>query len=175
MRLIIDGYNLIAKRSGLSDKLEAQRNQLLRELSVYQRVKGYPVTVVFDGWQSGEDYEHEEYREGVSVIFSRKGERADAVIGRLAGEIREGCVVVTSDREVQRSAQAEGATAIFSSEFLARLREAQSAVLPGGGGPQGQEAERGPEEGWSPSRQKRGNHHRRSKTERKRQARLKKL
>ena len=84
IHLVIDGYNLLGVRGGLRGDIEARREALIRELVGYRQRKGYPLTVVFDGWRSGHPVEHGEWREGIEVIFSRQGETADTVIKRLA-------------------------------------------------------------------------------------------
>jgi predicted RNA-binding protein with PIN domain len=173
MHMLIDGYNFIGRQKGLRGDLEAKRKKLLAEVSRYHRLKGYPVTVIFDGWRSGWESEHEERAGGISVIFSRKGERADAVIARLAQEMGNACLVVTSDREVQRAVRASGGTAIYSGEFEDRLK----AALMGEAMPRS--ADKGEEEGDLIEKPrfgvKKGNPFRRSKSERKRIAKLKKL
>ena len=170
--MLIDGYNFIGRQKGLRGDLEAKRKKLLADLSRYHRLKGYPVTVVFDGWREGWEVEHEERVGGITVIYSRRGEQADAVIARLAREMGSACVVVTSDREVQKAVCASGGTAIFSGEFEARLHAALSGGdLPGAVGKDEEEdlADR-PLFGV-----KKGNPFRRSKKDRKRIAKLKKL
>ena len=72
---------------------------------------------MFDGWRSGQAQEAKEKREGVTIIYSRIGETADAVVVRLAREKGSGCVVVTSDREIRKAVERFGAVAIYSSEF----------------------------------------------------------
>lgn len=88
LEIIIDGYNLIGSERGLRGDLEALRRQLIRKLQKHQRCRGYPVTVLFDGWRSGWIHEVEELADGVTVIYSRQGEKADDVIIRLAREKR---------------------------------------------------------------------------------------
>ena len=172
MHMIIDGYNFIGRQQGLRGDLEVKRKKLLADLSRYQQIKGHPITVVFDGWRSGWEIEHEERVGGISVIFSRQGEQADRVIARLAREMGNVCVVVTSDREVQSSARASGGTAIYSGEFETRLRSALSnEIRPG---PMDKEEEE-PLEEQHRFGHKKGNPFRRSKAERKRIAKLKKL
>lgn len=119
--LIIDGYNLLGVRRGLTGNIEARREALIRELSGYRQRKGYPVTVVFDGWRSGHPVEHGEWREGIEVIYSRHGEQADAVVQRLAEKYSADAAVVSSDREVASFARACGCTVITSGEFETRL------------------------------------------------------
>ncbi len=53
IHLIIDGYNLLGVRGGLRGDVEAKREALIRDLAGYRQRKGHPVTVVFDGWRSG--------------------------------------------------------------------------------------------------------------------------
>lgn len=165
MRILVDGYNLIGSDKGLTSALEPKRNQLIQKLSAYSRERGYPVTVVFDGWRGGWARESEQKSGGVQIIFSRLGEKADEVIKRLAKEWGSGCVVVTSDRELRNRIEAHGAVSIHAGEFIARLanpdRETVLAEDPG--------------ESESKNRDKKGNPKRLSKIERKRRERLKKL
>ncbi len=166
IHIVIDGYNLIGSEKGLRGDLEGKRNQLIHQLRRYRESKGYPITVVFDGWRSGWRHEVEEKKGGVTVIFSQLGEKADSVIQRLAREMGSGCVVVTSDREVRSAAEASGAVAVYSGEFSTKLRDLDKENF--------FEEE---DEGLRGSKVagKRGNPRRLSKRERKRRERLKKL
>ncbi|HEU4343376.1 MAG TPA: NYN domain-containing protein, partial [Candidatus Binatia bacterium] len=84
MEILVDGYNVIGGEEGLRSPLEPKRNRLLQQLSSYSELKGYPVTVVFDGWRSGSGSEVEEKRDGLTVVYSQRGEKADSVIIRRA-------------------------------------------------------------------------------------------
>ena len=121
IHLVVDGYNLLGVRGGLRGDVEARREALIRELAGYRQRKGYPLTVVFDGWRSGHPVEHGEWREGIEVVFSRQGETADAVIKRLAAKYGSDSAVVSSDREIGNFARAQGSTIITSGEFETRL------------------------------------------------------
>jgi predicted RNA-binding protein with PIN domain len=123
IHLVIDGYNLLGARGGLRGDVEGRREALIRELTAYRQRKGYPLTVVFDGWRSGQPVERGEWREGIEVIYSRQGEQADAVIKRLAAKYGNDCAVVSSDREVAGFARVQGATIISSGEFESRLQD----------------------------------------------------
>jgi uncharacterized protein len=162
MEIIIDGYNLIGSDRGLRGELEHQRNWLVQRLSLYQEVKGHAVTLVFDGWKSGSFDEVSEIKQGVRIVFSRQGEKADTVIVRLARQKGSGCVVVTSDREVRRAVERFGAAAIYAGEFSQILRNLELSA----------ETESEREERRS---NKKGNPNRLGKKERKRLGRLKKL
>jgi predicted RNA-binding protein with PIN domain len=128
MHVVIDGYNLLGLtgNTGAGGHSERAREGLLRLLSAYRHRKGHALTVVFDGWQGGHPIESREHRAGVQVIYSKRGERADQVIERLAAEYGTECAVVTSDHEVIRAAQAQGALIMKAPEFARKLEEAQS-------------------------------------------------
>lgn len=131
--LIIDGYNLMAcytgsGRSGLQS--EIARESLLRDLAAYRQRKGHAMTVVFDGWQQGLALEGREHRSGVQVIYSKRGERADQVVQRLAREYGSDCAVVSSDHEIIATARAYGALVMRAQEFTAKLAGA-SGILGG--------------------------------------------
>jgi predicted RNA-binding protein with PIN domain len=124
--LIVDGYNLLAGGS-LSSQLESARDRLVRDLAAYRHRKNHLITVVFDGWQQGQLSEQREHRAGVQVIYSKRGERADQVIQRLAREYGADCAVVSSDHEIVNAARAHGAFVLGSREFAGKLRVLSSA------------------------------------------------
>lgn len=167
IRIIVDGYNFIGREKGLHGDIEARREDLIGRLSRYRALKGYPVTVVFDGWRSGRPDEHGEVRGGIEVIFSRHGERADQVIARMAGELGSACLAVSSDREVARNVQAAGGVAVSAGEFETRL--AQTLSL----NPE-KDIRMTEDDGFSKT-EKKGNSRRLSKQERKKRLRLNKL
>lgn len=124
--LIIDGYNLLGRTGQFSGPSESARESLLQALAAYRHRKNHPITVVFDGWQQGRPTERHEYRAGVQVIYSKRGERADQVIQRLAREYGADCAVVSSDHEVARSARVSGAFVLGAQEFAMKLWAAPS-------------------------------------------------
>ncbi|MDE3018233.1 MAG: NYN domain-containing protein [Nitrospirota bacterium] len=156
--VIVDGYNLLGARGQVgrtgATNGEAAREQLLRDLSAYRQRKGHPITVVFDGWQQGGGAECQEHRAGLLVVYSRRGERADQVIQRLAEEYGRDCAVVSSDREVTDFARARGAFVIGAAEFESRLKERPVAVARGGpfrkDEPEGDLPRRNPEKKGNP-------------------------
>jgi predicted RNA-binding protein with PIN domain len=163
MDIIIDGYNLIGSEQGLHGVLESKRNWLVQRISLYQKIKQFKVTVIFDGWRAGRPEQVGQKVDGVTVIYSRLDEKADAVIISLAREKGGGSVVVTSDREIRNAVERFGAVAIAANDFSKILRnmDMQSAE------------DELDEESYSGS--KRGNPNRLSKLERRRQEKLKKL
>src|SRR5215468_7403389 len=163
MEIIIDGYNVIGSDTGLTGNLEHRRNLLVQHLASYRKNKGHDITVVFDGWRSGSIDEVQQKRDGICIVYSRLGEKADTVIVRLARKQGAGCVVVTSDREVRTAVERFGTVALHSGDFSLMLRNLGTTFA-------GEEPE-------YPQREarKKGNPRRLSKKERKRREALTKL
>ena len=130
--LIVDGYNLLAQTgrigAGTSLHSEMAREAFLRDLSIYRQRKSHAITVVFDGWQQGWGTEQREHRLGLEIIFSRRGEKADQVIQRLATEFGSACAVVSSDREIIDFVRAHGAFVMKAQEFVVKLREGPNST-----------------------------------------------
>lgn len=125
LAILIDGYNLLGalgKRTSerLTDGANA-REALITRLSLYSQRKGHPVIVVFDAWREPTGLEHHEHRTGVQVVFTKRGERADQVIQRLAREYGRDCAVVSSDLEIIQTAKSHGAFVMKSQEFQVKL------------------------------------------------------
>jgi predicted RNA-binding protein with PIN domain len=136
---------------------------MVQQLSQYQKIKKLNVIVVFDGWQSGMARESVEQKDGITVVYSRLGEKADQVIVRIAREKGAGSVVVTSDREIRNAIERFGAVAIYSGEFNQILRSLNGTCS----------ADEDDAEEYN--RSKAGNPNRMAKSERKRLDKLKKL
>jgi hypothetical protein len=167
---VVDGYNLLncsRKWQRLANRdLTLARTELLRSLSQYQAYKKHPILVVFDGGRSGWPTEQREQVNNINIIYSRRGEQADEVIKRVARDWGEAAVVVTSDRELADSVTRSGATVISAGQFEAKLRISAQA---------GGYMEVDDEPDRPLTTRKRGTAYRRSKQERRRQAKLRKL
>jgi predicted RNA-binding protein with PIN domain len=163
MDVIIDGYNLIAIDRRLDRALEQNRNWLIQKLIRYQIAKPFKLAVVFDGWRAGSANETTENKDGISIVYSRLGEKADGVIIRIAREKSSGCVVISSDRDIRNAVERFGAVAIHAHEFSEIL---QTLDAPNGSDPF---------DDWDDRQSSRGNANRLSKTERRRREKLNKL
>ena len=73
---------------------------LIDALIEYGKRKSHDLTVVFDGWRTGQGQESRTVIGGVKVIYSRIGDKADSVIKRMISAERREWIVVTSDREI---------------------------------------------------------------------------
>jgi len=123
MHIIIDGYNLIRQSEQLRRAerltLEEGRQALLRFLIPYRERKGHRLTVVFDGWEGGSAQEERDRAGGIDILYSRRGEKADEVIKRLAERSSDELVVVTSDRDIGNFVERCGGTVVASPTFAA--------------------------------------------------------
>jgi|WetSurSiteA1Bulk_404760.scaffolds.fasta_scaffold03891_4 uncharacterized protein len=113
--IIIDGYNLIGIHH---NDLRHERELFIQSLVDYRKKKGHDITVVFDGWRTGEGKENQAVTGGIRIIYSRIGEKADAVIKRIISSDRREWIVITSDREIADHAWAAGSIPVSSEKFL---------------------------------------------------------
>jgi predicted RNA-binding protein with PIN domain len=173
LELIIDGYNLIRQSRSLrrldAQSLEQGREALLERLAQYKKVRDHPITVVFDGWGGFEPSSTRTEHKGIQVVFTARGQTADEWIHGRVGEVQYGAVV-TSDREIGRSAERAGLVAIPSRTFEHRMEAALANETDG----EMTDEEEWEEEGAVQAKRK-GPARRLSKKEKKRQAVLQKL
>jgi len=119
--ILIDGYNLI----GIShENLEAARNDLIKKLQKYASFKKQNITVVFDGWKSGQKDQSRMKAGHVTTIYSRLGENADTVIKNMLSSAASPWIVVSSDREISDFAFRKDFAAVHSEEFEFKLHSA---------------------------------------------------
>lgn len=132
--ILIDGYNLIRQSPSLSridaQDLERGREALVEQLAAYRHIRGHRITVVFDGWDSFNLSSTKTNKQGITVIFTRRGESADEWIKERIKKLRDG-TVVTSDREIREYAEQAGIPTISSPEFEQRMEEAVFGDLTG--------------------------------------------
>ncbi|MBI4654540.1 MAG: NYN domain-containing protein [Nitrospirae bacterium] len=125
--ILIDGYNLI----GIAhNNLENARNNLIEQLQRYSELKGHGVTVVFDGWKSGQLNETKTRIGNVNIIFSRLGEKADILIKRILSEKQGQWIAVSSDREIADFANKKGFASITAEEFERKLYPVRKKAPP---------------------------------------------
>lgn len=125
MRIIIDGYNLIRRSHALSQNeahsLQKGREELVRLLSDYNKIKRHKITVVFDGVLQMSEFAVPYTENGIDIIFSPGVKDADQVIMDWIKNHGSGFTVVSSDREIIAYARMVGATVVDSEEFIKRV------------------------------------------------------
>ncbi|HBH62771.1 MAG TPA: hypothetical protein DDX85_13750 [Nitrospiraceae bacterium] len=116
--ILIDGYNLIGTAH---DNLEKVRNDLIEKILKYSEIKKHHITLVFDGWKSGQKEQTAMKTRDLTVIYSRLGEKADILIIRLLKSSTIPWIVVSSDREISEYAATHDHAAVSSAEFEEKL------------------------------------------------------
>ena len=127
MRWLIDGYNVIRRdpdlRAREAESLEAGRRALVTLIARTDRAPRDEFTVVFDGARlSGGTPTTGRIR----VVFSRPPLTADDELMRLARQLRNGAVVVSSDRKIQDAARRAGSAVLTTEQFLEALEIPES-------------------------------------------------
>ena len=132
LHLIIDGYNFIRQSDELRalerQALEFGRDALIEKLAAYRQIKRHKITIVFDGSQKYIFPDAQSSWKGVAIKFSRQGETADGLIRKMARQEGEKAVVVSSDKEIIRFADAHGAATLESVAFEEKLQMAEMAA-----------------------------------------------
>lgn len=126
--LLVDGYNVIRQtppyRELAEGDLESARAALVSDVAAYAD-RSFRTTVVFDGHSNPTSNGLPHQVAGVTVVFSRYGTDADAVIESLARAARDRgdeTVVVTSDAQTQWAVLGGPVSRMSSPEFAGELR-----------------------------------------------------
>lgn len=113
-KILIDGYNLI----GIFHRdMKEARDKLIRNLINYSKEKKHEITLVFDGYKEGLGKETAEIRGNIRIIYSGAGEKADDVLKRILKTEKYFWIVITSDRDIEKTAWRENCVVIDSSIF----------------------------------------------------------
>jgi uncharacterized protein len=154
VHIIIDGYNIIRQSVSLKkidqNDLQLGREALIDRLAAYKRLKGHPITVVFDGSPEYSHFEPAQQEKGIGIKFSKYGENADAVIKRMASAEREKALIVSSDNDVIRVCASCGAAVISADEFEEKMVLAAMMDI------KGQVSESASGNGWAATTKKKG-------------------
>lgn len=168
--LVVDGYNLALSGALVlsEDPGEAAgRAELCALLAEYARAKGFRLTVVFDGRGAGRPERIREAFKGGTAVYASARETADDVIREIARGAPAGLVVVTSDRGLAGTLPSRAATVVSCDEFAELLEGRRMAALKGTAGDEGERAGRG--------QPRKGEGHRKKKSDRARDRALRKL
>ena len=125
VRVLVDGYSLLHHWPELAPGRARHsfhaRDALVAALTQYQDSSGTPVTLIFDGGGAPPDTpKNETPKEGIEVLFSKKGQTADQIIERVAhlrkpyGEV----LAVTNDYAERETVISLGGSACSCENFL---------------------------------------------------------
>ena len=126
--LIIDGYNFIFaidEFRRLADKdISLARDTLTRIMCDYSAFKRVKVIIVFDAYKRRGGEGSAEVLGGVSVVYTKEAETADAYIERTTHDLapKHSVRVVTSDMQEQLIVLGSGGLRVSASEFARELQ-----------------------------------------------------
>jgi len=101
--LLIDGYNIIFSWDDLKklakDNLEAAREKLIDKMITYKLFKKYEIILVFDAYKVKGNIGEVETRDGITIVYTKEAQTADAYIEKTAKELSRDykVTVATSD------------------------------------------------------------------------------
>src|SRR5579862_3586790 len=126
--IFVDGYNIIRTTPELARaeqvSLSHGRETLIARLVTRYRHTPHRVVVVFDGDGPAESVLPIKGLSRGQVVYTRRGETADAVIAHMAAqEGALGVVVISDDSAVRAEAASRGTTPAQASELAKRMRE----------------------------------------------------
>ncbi len=174
--ILIDGYNLIGIAHG---NLEKARNDLILRLMQYSEIKKHHITLVFDGWKSGQKDGTKTTTGSLTVIYSRLGEKADLTIKKILSSSTKPWIVVSTDREIADYATGRDFAAVKSDEFEYKLYSALENIPEDSGGDVRNNNEKDmnyyDDESEYPSARRKGNPRKPSRRQKKKLQALKKL
>ena len=132
--LLIDGYNIIFAWEDLTKlakgSLEAARDALIDRVAGYRVMKKLEVILVFDAYKVKGNRGEVEKINGITVVYTKEAETADAYIERVTHELgkRHRVRVATSDNLEQLIILGNGALRISAREFLAEIEETEKEI-----------------------------------------------
>lgn len=127
IRILVDGYSILhvweAIAPGKPRFSAAARDELIHQLTHYSDATGIPITVVFDAAQAPSGIPKPASNKSMEVLFSKKGQTADAMIERATQRLLEyGDVLVVTDDLAERDlVLALGATTSSCAHFIQTL------------------------------------------------------
>lgn len=131
---IIDGYNVIhswdALKSVAEIDLEGSRKLLIDIIINYSAYTDNRCMIVFDAYNIKAQRDRRESRSGVSVVYTKENETADAYIEKAIHDIGKSydVRVVTSDALIQISALSVGMLRMSSSEFEKEIEKHDTEI-----------------------------------------------
>ncbi len=132
--LLVDGYNIIFAWETLSqaaqENLEMARSLLIGRLCNYRAMRDYRIIVVFDAYRVPGSFREVEEIHGISVVYTKEAETADAYIEKTSKTLvkQYRVRVATSDRLEQIIVFGQGIQRISASEFLAEVKAAEKEM-----------------------------------------------
>ena len=133
--LLVDGYNIIFASDELKkqadESLDLARTTLISKLCGYKAVRDCEIILVFDAYRVSGKHREIEKTGGISIVYTKEAETADAYIEKTSHELSKNnrVQVATSDNLEQIIILAGGALRIPARQFLSDLDEAEKEIV----------------------------------------------
>lgn len=132
--ILVDGYNIIFAWDELKDladkNIDLARNTLITRLVNYKAVRGCELAVVFDAYKVKGNLGEIEKHNGISVVYTKEAETADAYIEKtshtLASKYR--VRVATSDNLEQMIILGAGALRVPALTFEKEVKSVEESI-----------------------------------------------
>jgi predicted RNA-binding protein with PIN domain len=134
--LLVDGYNIIFGTEKLKEmsakSLDQARESLVTGCESVAHARGWDVVVVFDATQTDDDRVEDHRSPRVTVVFTGRGETADAYIEKTAEERRDlgdgATLVATNDNMVRLMASARKASILNVDALMDAIEGSEKAM-----------------------------------------------
>ncbi len=132
--LLVDGYNIIFAWDELSqiaeENLEAARELLIQRLCNYRAMRNVNLILVFDAYRVKGNVREIEEIHGISVVYTKEAETADAYIEKTSKTLvkKYRVRVATSDRLEQIIVFGQGVQRVSASEFRSEIEAAENEM-----------------------------------------------
>lgn len=126
--MVVDGYNMIYSLDELKDiaaeDLYLARDRLITMLYNYQPYYKHPITIVFDGYKVSDNIGTTITKKGMTIVYTKTGETADAWIERFSYQNQNKFKVtyVTSDGLIQNAVLSRNGLRMSAGELYRKLR-----------------------------------------------------
>ena len=132
--LLIDGYNIIFAWDYLkklaADNLDAARGSLIDRISAYRMFRDCEIILVFDAYKVKGNKGETERVDGITVVYTREAQTADAYIEKTAKELSRNykVTVATSDGLEQMIIFGSGAYRLPARALLEDVKRVEARV-----------------------------------------------
>ena len=132
--LLIDGYNIIFAWDYLKalaeESLEDARVLLIDKVCSYNAIRDKNIILVFDAYKVKGSQGEVEKVHGITVVYTKEAETADAYIEKATGELckKYRVKVATSDNLEQMIIFGHGAVRISAAEFREKIESAEEEI-----------------------------------------------
>lgn len=134
MKYLLDGYNIIFRRSSHHDSLEQLRLRFFKELDLLAKALSLNIIVVLDAYKQVGELKRGHFQ-SLEIIFTEYGQTADEyilkTIQRIPSNQKGTYTVVSSDRQLAHQVASESINVLSVSSFFRIIEKKMLSRYPG--------------------------------------------